>query len=150
MKKVHQPHNKDFKFKYKRMSLKIHNWLFHKKYKKIEFKDTAEAETGKQKDLVYTQDGEYSFHTEGESTPINPDDSECFYKYYLQTLCDKSNGITSLKSYCICTAKPQKGNYKHVDNNLTFNLQVIYPQNFDGGKVLSTLKDKVEKQKGDW
>lgn len=60
--KTYQPHDKDFKFKYKRMGVKIHNYLFKTDYKTIEFLDTVEAETGKSKDIVYTLDGKDSFH----------------------------------------------------------------------------------------
>ena len=142
MKKVYRSNDKDIQFKYKRMGLKIHNWLFNTKHEKIEYEDSAESESGKQNGLVYTLDGKDSYHVEGKSTSINPQDVEDSYYYYIH----KSYGMTNLKSYCICTAKPQEDTYKHVDHNFTFKLPVIYPQNFDGAKVLSNLKDKVEAQ----
>ena len=146
MKKIHQPHDKDFKFKYKRFGLQIHNWLFNKDYKTIEFKDTAEAETGKRKDMFYILNGTDAYHAEGQSTPITRHDTQRFYHYNLQARSDKSNNITRLKSYCICTAKPNKEFYEYTEDNNTFKLPVIYPKNIDGTKVSSTLKDKVEKQ----
>ena len=138
MKKLHNRHDKSIKFKFKRCGLKIHNCMFNTDCEKIEFKDTAEAETGKQKDLLYKTDGKDAFHAEGQSTPITEPDVGRFYHYYLQALCDKSNDITILNSYCICTAKPQEDYYEYREGNITFRLPVFYTKNIDGTKVLST------------
>lgn len=145
--KTYQPHDKDFKFKYKRMGVKIHNYLFKTDYKTIDFLDTVEAETGKTKDIVYTLDGKDSFHEEHESTPITTDDIRRFHNYNKHIVCDKSNFIESVHSYSICTAKPGKNSVSlKVDDNYTFEMDVFYTKNIDGAKVLSTLKDKVKKQ----
>ena len=90
------------------MGLKIHNYIHKTKHTKIEYLDTEEAETGKRKDMAYTLDDEKTYHVEHESKPITINDLHRFHKYNQYIVCDKSNSIKSVYSYCICTAKPQK------------------------------------------
>ena len=146
-KKIYQPHDKDFKFKYKRMGLKIHNYVHKTKHKKIEFLDTEDAESGKRSDLVYNLDDGKTYHEENESTPISDDDVFRFHNYNKNIVCDKSNTVESVESFCICTAKPQdEVFYLKVNANYIFKLLVFYTKNIDGAKALSRLKDKVKKQ----
>ena len=49
-----------------------------------------------------------TFHEENESTPVSDDDVLRFHNYNKHIVCDKSNIVDSVLSYCICTAKPQK------------------------------------------
>ena len=141
---IHHPHDKDFKFKYKCMGLKIHNYLHGTNYENIEFLDTEEAETGRRKDLVYILDGTDSFHVEHDSTPITPDKVDRFYQYNQHIVCDKSIHIDSVHTFCICTAIPENTIIsKEINSNYTFKLPVFSTKSIDGAKVLSSLKDKV-------
>lgn len=106
--KIYQPHDKDIKFKYKRIGLKIHNYIHKIKHEKIEFLDTEDAETGNRKDLVYNLDDGKTYHEEHESTPVSGDDVFRFHGYNKQIVCDKINTVESVKSFCICTAKPKR------------------------------------------
>lgn len=144
--KVYQPHDKDYKFKFKCCGRKIHNYIHKTKCKKIKFLDTEEAETGKRKDILYDVNGKI-YHEENESTPITENKVTRFHYYNRYTVCDKSNTIKKVSSYCICTSKPSEEEISvRVEDNYEYILQVFYTKNINGQKVLNTLKDKVKKQ----
>ena len=149
--KVDQYHDKDYKFKYKHMGLKIHNYLYNTNYTTIKFLDTEDAKTGNTRDIVFIADGTDVHHVEFESQPVTDDKVKQFYRNYRDTVSDikylRNNSIKFMGSYCICLNKPEKEPYYlKTEPNYIFKLPIIYPKLLDGEKILTTLKEKVEKQ----
>ena len=139
-KKVHQPHDKDYKFKYKRMGLKIHNYLYNTNYTTIKFLDTEDAETSKRRDIVFIADGTDVHHAEFESQPVTDDKVKRFYRYNCDIESDieslANNSIEFVGSYCICLSKPEKEPYfLKIGHNIHFELPIIYPKLLDGENI---------------
>ena len=138
--KVDQYHDKDYKFKYKHMGLKIHNYLYNTNYTTIKFIDTEDAKTGNTRDIVFIADGTDVHHVEFESQPVTDDKVKQFYRNYRDTVSDikylRNNSIKFMGSYCICLSKPEKEPYfLKIGHNIHFELPIIYPKLLDGENI---------------
>lgn len=139
----HHATDKVYKFMYKRLDTKFHNY-FYRESGDLVFIDTEIHETGQRRDTTVRIDDKLIRNTEFLSTPLYDDKLNSMYDYHESLICDKNNGGLTIRSGLISTANPNHGKTKiEIDGNISFAPDIIFTKEKNGWEVLSNLIYKI-------